>query len=123
MNLLIILEKVLSFSPVERARRRQEYYYFDIGWGTLIHFPASVDKFVTFPIHFSNFGKGTFPLFPHPGGAYGAISYLKTCDSLAIVSYNSESFQQFLDAAQNFGQWLSNSGRNKIFSLWILLLL
>ena len=51
-------------------RRRQEFYYFDFGWGTLIHFPGSLDKFVTFSIQFSNFGEGTFPMFPHPGGAY-----------------------------------------------------
>ena len=32
---------------------------------------ASIDNFFLFPIDFSNFGEGTFPLFPHPGGAYG----------------------------------------------------
>ena len=53
-------------------RRRQEFYfdYFDFWWGTLISFPASVNKFIILPLQFSNFGEGTFPLFPHPDSAY-----------------------------------------------------
>ena len=61
-------------------RRRQEFYYVDFGWGTLIHFPASIDKFLIFPIHFFNFGEVTFPIFPHPGGAYAMVICLKVRD-------------------------------------------
>ena len=42
-----------------------------ISGGEYIHFLALVYKFIIFPVHFSNFGEGTFPLFPHTGGAYG----------------------------------------------------
>ena len=70
-----------------QLRRRKEFYYFDFGWGTLIHFPASAYKFLIFPVHFSNFGEGTFPLFPHPGGAMmdtTAIQNLRILSSLII---------------------------------------
>ena len=73
--------------------RRQEFYYFDFGWGTLTHFPASIDKFFIFPIHFSNFGEGTFPLFPHPGGAYD-LKWISTKNNKLWVGPISEiSFQ------------------------------
>ena len=54
--------------------RRQEFYYFDFGRGALIHFSAAASKFIIFHMQFYNFGDGTFPLFPHPGGACGLYS-------------------------------------------------
>ena len=38
-------------------RRRQEFYYLDFGWGTLIHFPGSVYKLIIFPVHFLILGR------------------------------------------------------------------
>ena len=34
------------------------------------HFPTAINKCFIFPRHFFDFGEGTFPLFPHPGGGY-----------------------------------------------------
>ena len=71
--------------------RRQEYYYFDFGLGTLIHFLHRSINFLHFLYSFSYFGEGRFPLFPS-GGAYVHLWEIQSNTSADLSASASNTF-------------------------------
>ena len=73
----ILILKVHLRNLKRYHRRNQKFYYPDFGWGTLIHFPASVNRSCTF-FQFRG-GKRTSPCFPTLAAPMGIYLLFPIC--------------------------------------------